>query len=422
LHVQCGLVLRHNVRMDDSGHRLNRTTGAQTPQTSVARGAGALELDRLLRQTRQRTLALAQDWKQAAGSLAAPFYAPELNPPLWELGHMAWFMERWTLRHPERHLGCRANPLAPLAPSRLKFADDGYDSSAVAHAQRWQLPLAGEEQTLEYLALVLEASLKALSAVTESDDALYFWRLCLMHEAMHNEAWVFMAQVLNIRLSSEAAFPGGGGCVPATSGRQIAVAARQWRLGAGPVCQGFAFDNELGERIVHVDAFEIDDRPVSWAQYLHFVEATGHPVPGHVRCGGRGWEQRHLGEWRPLQLGDCAVYLGLSDAMAWCAWAGRQLPTEAQWAVAAVSSGAFAWGQVWEWTASVFEPYEGFVAHPYRDYSMPWFGSHQVLRGASRATSDVVRDWRYRNYFLPERRDVYSGFRSVTPAQKTAKR
>jgi EgtB-related family protein len=72
----------------------------------------------------------------------------------------------------------------------------------------------------------------------------------------------------------------------------------------------------------------------------------------------------------------------------------------------------FHWGEVWEWTASTFEPYPGFVAHPYRDYSAPWFGSRPVLRGASFATQPRMRHARYRNYFTAERNDIFAGFRS----------
>ncbi|MBS1221228.1 MAG: Serine/threonine kinase, partial [Proteobacteria bacterium] len=97
---------------------------------------------------------------------------------------------------------------------------------------------------------------------------------------------------------------------------------------------------------------------------------------------------------------------------AWCCWAGRRLPTEAEWEAAAMTQAGFEWGQVWEWTASRFLPYPGFVAHPYRDYSAPWFGDRYVLRGASRATSPRMAHPRYRNFFLPERNDVPNGFRS----------
>jgi gamma-glutamyl hercynylcysteine S-oxide synthase len=94
------------------------------------------------------------------------------------------------------------------------------------------------------------------------------------------------------------------------------------------------------------------------------------------------------------------------------------LPTEVEWEVAASalntdeSANKFRWGEVWEWTASAFAPYPGFEAHPYQDYSAPWFGSRQVLRGACFATQPMMKNAKYRNYFTPDRTDIYAGFRT----------
>jgi len=108
------------------------------------------------------------------------------------------------------------------------------------------------------------------------------------------------------------------------------------------------------------------------------------------------------------------VHISLAEAQDYCAWAGRRLPTEAEWELAASSSRDedFKWGKVWEWTSSKFAPYPGFVAHPYLDYSEPWFGSRQVLRGACHATQPMMKNMKYRNYFTPERTDIYAGFRT----------
>ena len=105
------------------------------------------------------------------------------------------------------------------------------------------------------------------------------------------------------------------------------------------------------------------------------------------------------------------IHVNAFEAEAWCAWSKRRLPTAAEWERAAPH---LQWGHsVWEWTASAFEPYPGFKPGPYREYSAPWFGDHRELRGGSFATHARMHDPRYRNFFQPQRSDVFAGFRSV---------
>ena len=383
----------------------------------AGRKLNAQALDQALRTTRARTLGLIDAWALADPALHAPC-RPELNLPRWELGHIGWFQEWWIDRNAQRARGPACDPLHARKPSLMAGADALYDSSAVAHATRWQLALPTLEATKNYLGAVLDSTLALLSQAEDNDDALYFWRLVLFHENMHNEAAVYMAQTLGIglppALASGSGGPSGLAAIrpPAQSELEITIPAQTWLLGSAE--GGFRFDNELVAHPVALDAYRIDAAPVSWARYLDFATATGYPLPNPVRCHLGQWQQQRFGVWAPLDLEAPAVHVSLADANAWCRWAGRSLPTEAQWECAAVNRSDMAWGEVWEWTASMFEPFPGFVAHPYLDYSAPWFGSRQVLRGACTATAATMVSPRYRNFFTPERQDIFAGFRTVT--------
>jgi EgtB-related family protein len=371
-----------------------------------ARDGGREALAVHLRDSRATTLTLLDAYVAALGeSLVVP-YSVQLNPPLWETGHVAWFQDYWIARSRQRNLGIACDPDHERPGGRLAGADALYNSSRVAHATRWALPLPGLAATRDYLGASLDETLELLASADDTDDALYFYRLSLFHEDMHTEAAIYMAQALDIALPVEVL----RGPQAARPNCTLRLDPGSWTLGyAGG---GFAFDNELQAHEVVVGAFEIDSEPVSWARYLPYLEATGAQPPRYLRRQDGEWQCRVFGEWRALDHDAPATHLTWFEADAWCRWAGRRLPTEAEWEVAACTRPDFRWGQVWEWTASRFLPFPGFVAHPYRDYSAPWFGERYVLRGASRATSPRMVHARYRNYFTPERNDIHMGFRS----------
>jgi iron(II)-dependent oxidoreductase len=156
------------------------------------------------------------------------------------------------------------------------------------------------------------------------------------------------------------------------------------------------------------------DEPRWWTpEGLAWRQSLALACPRYLRRDGAGWQQWRHGQWANLDRALPACHLTQHEALAWCAWARRRLPSEAEWERAAcTASDGFTWGQVWEWTCSRFEPYPGFVPHPYVDYSAPWFGSRAVLRGASFGTQPRMRHPRYRNYFPAERNDIFAGFRT----------
>jgi EgtB-related family protein len=181
-----------------------------------------------------------------------------------------------------------------------------------------------------------------------------------------------------------------------------------------------------------VAPFEIDAAPVTNAEFLAFVAAGGYdrpalwpgeagrwrtasnlPHPQRWRRSDDRWQERWFDRWRPLDEDAPVIHVNAWEAEAYCRWAGRRLPSAAEWQFATGDS-RFHWGHsVWEWTADPFQPYPGFVAGPYADYSRPWFGDHRELRGGSFAAHERLHSPRYRNFFTPGRSDVFAGFRTV---------
>ena len=377
-----------------------------TTESLTARNGGRAALAAALRDSHQHTLTLLAAYANALGDELTIPYSTQLNPPRWEVGHIAWFQDYWISRNPQRARGVLADPDHQRPVGRLPEADTWYNSSQVAHPSRWTLPLPDLADTRAYLAAVLADTLSLLADTPESDDALYFYRLALFHEDMHREAAIYMAQALSIPLPEMLISPATvvEPLIP------LKIAGQTWTLGYPD--RGFAFDNELASLRVDLADFEIDSCVVSWARYLPFVDATGSTPPRYLRQHAGEWQMQLFGHWQLLRLDTPATHLTCHEAEAWCRWAGRRLPTEAEWELAASRQPEFSWGAVWEWTATPFQPYPGFVAHPYRDYSAPWFGDRRVLRGASRASSPRMVHSRYRNFFTPERNDIYAGFRS----------
>ena len=379
-----------------------------------------------LQASRRDTLATFSALEQSLPGLLVPQSA-ELNPPLWELGHIGWFQSHWLARNPLRDAGAAADPEVPRLAASRPDADQLYDSSHVPHDTRWGLPLPDANTTRAELAMQLEATLALLREAGDSDAALYFYRLTLLHEDMHHEAALYMAQALGVAISDARwqAVP-----LPEPPAPLVLEPGR-WSLGNGSDA-GFAFDNELGAHAVDVGTTHIDAQAVRWAEFLPFVEAGAYgeerwwspaglrwcsshrPIaPRYLRRDGPRWQHWRHGHWQALDQREAACHLSHHEAEAWCRWAGRRLPSEAEWERCALALPvAFRWGDVWEWTASPFAPYPGFTPHPYRDYSAPWFDGRPVLRGASFMTQPRLRHPRYRNYFPADRNDVPAGFRS----------
>lgn len=427
------------------------------------------ELIAMLTDSRRRTLELTGDLSRE--QLGVPLLEI-INPPVWELGHVAWFQEKWILRHFRGE--------APVRPDGDAF----WDSAAVAHEDRWTLPLPTCGQTLEYMEEVLNRVVERLGDRQIGEQEAYFHWLAAMHEDMHGEAFAYTRQTLGYPAPALSTGPVG----PAPS----AAAARDDEAGAdalipgGPFLLGaspgalFVFDNEKWAHERIVPPFRIARVAVTNAQFAGFVndcgyqrrefwseegwrwrdaESAQHPVYWTPQSGGK-WLVRHFDQAEPLDSGLPVIHVNWYEAEAYCRWAGRRLPSEVEWEMAASlppdgnGKRPYPWGEeppapgrahldgraagcvdvnamprgdsafgcrqmlgnVWEWTATDFQPYPGFVRDPYKEYSEPWFGGNRkVLRGGCWATrSRLIRNT-WRNFYTKDRRDVFAGFRTCAP-------
>lgn len=404
------------------------------------RKAGRELLSLALMDARNHTLHLFGQYQNALEKtgFAVPLLAT-LNPPLWELGHVAWFQERWIGRNLQRARGTRCDPAQARQASIEPNADRWWDSDQVPHDSRWTLDVPDMANCRAYLLNTLESTLELLEKADSDDDALYFYRLCLFHEDMHGEALTMMAQTIGLSLDKPllSAFTPP----PMALREPMLIPATTWQMGsASGVGSGFAFDNEKTLHAVSVPEFEIDAQPVTWAQYVEFVADGGYDRPelwhpdgwqwlqaqaaGEGRRGPRYVEQIGIGSGaviqtrfgQPMRMQGTqpAMHMTWWEADAWCRWAGRRLPAEVEWEVAAhtASRRGFRWGGVWEWMGTTFRPYPGFAPDPYQTYSQPWFGTHKVLRGGSFATRARMKYPKYRNFYMPGRDDIFCGFRS----------
>jgi len=440
------------------------------------------ELIDWVRDARQRTFDLVADLSE--DQLIVPHLAT-VNPWLWEIGHVAWFQEKWLLRR------------SATTPLIRPDADALYDSAAVHHDTRWRLPLPGREETVRYMTHVRDRVVECLLRPHLSPEDIYFTLLTVFHEDMHTEAFTYTRQTLGYaapRLGVASSSNNDAGKeemrdrslsasqpVARSSLGDAAIPEGIFELGAA-ADEPFVFDNEKWAHRVEIRPFAIGRAPLTQAEFVAFVEDGGyrdarwwseagwrwraeataaHPVYWRREGAGKWW-RRHFDQWRPLEPDYPVVHVNWHEAEAYCRWAGRRLPTESEWeAAAAVMPNAggpgldrgkrrFPWGaerpsgrhanldwhamgcvnvdgfpdgdsacgcrqmigNVWEWTASDFLPYPGFVADPYKEYSAPWFGTHKVLRGGCWATRARLLRNTWRNFYRPERRDVWAGFRT----------
>ncbi|HZP36122.1 MAG TPA: selenoneine synthase SenA [Methylomirabilota bacterium] len=424
----------------------------------------AADLVQALRDARRVELELLEDLTESQ-MLGSP--AHFIEPPIWEMGHVGWFQELWIRRHLD-------------GESTLLPGSDGiYDAFHVSYTRRWDHDYPSRARTLQYISEVLERTVGRLDCREPTSADAYFYTLAALHEDMHAENLTLIRQTLHYarprleNLDPAAARPPiDAGYVP----HDATVPGGRFLLGADPD-EPFVFDNEKWAHPVEVAPFRIASIPVTNAEFQRFVddggyrrrelwgrrgwdwrrrEAVEHPlfwVPGE---GGR-WHEHRFDLITPLEPWHPVVYVNWYEAEAYCRWARRRLPTEAEWEMAATfepSTGGkrrFPWGDdaptserasldyraggtidvralpagdspvgcrqmignIWEWVDDTFEPYPGFVCDPYKEYSEPYFGVKKVLRGGAWTTRSRLIRATWRNFYRRHRRNILAGFRTV---------
>lgn len=397
-----------------------------------------------------------------------------INPLRWEIGHVAYFYEYFILRQIYGEESILGNDKA----------DSLYDSIAVAHNNRWNLPLLSLEDTKSYMQGVLDKLCHRLpdGLATETDSFIY--QFGVFHEDMHDEAFLWARQTLAYPTPVfanviDAAILRNSGSHPGF----VDIPGGTFRLGA-EIDAPFMFDNEKYAHEVEVQPFSIARAPVTNSEFADFIEDGGYQQGRFWSREGRKWKSlnqaQHPGYWKnngnsqwmmrrfdqtiPLPLNEPVIHVTWYEAEAYCRWAGLRLPTEVEWEVAALgeadSNGnlssfkrRYPWGNsppdndranldgralgcvdvaahaggdsafgcrqllgnVWEWTSDTFQPFPGFRADAYVEYSTMLFGSTKVLRGGAWTSRSRMMHGTYRNFFEPHRWNIFSGFRTCKP-------
>ncbi|MET9293933.1 ergothioneine biosynthesis protein EgtB [Streptomyces sp. NPDC003077] len=433
------------------------------PETLRARAADALLAARA--RTELLTSCVEED------DLTAQ-HSPLMSPLVWDLAHIGNQEELWLWRAVGGH-----DPLRPEI-------DSVYDAFQHPRAERPSLPLLAPTEARGYVADVRGRVLDILERAELRGgpllDSGFAFGMIAQHEQQHDETMLITHQLRRGPAVLTAPDP------PVTSDgvlpHEVLIPAGAFTMGTS--AEPWALDNERPAHRRLVPAFLIDTTPVSNGAYLNFIEDGGYHDPRWWaaegwdqirrhglqaplfwrREGGR-WLRRRFGVIEPVPLDEPVLHVSWYEADAYARWAGRRLPSEAEWEKAARHdpiagrSLRYPWGDqdptpdranlgqrhlrpapvgsypegesrygvrqmlgdVWEWTSSDFLPYPGFRAFPYREYSEVFFGGpYKVLRGGSFAVDPVACRGTFRNWDLPVRRQIFSGFRTARDAEPEA--
>jgi len=415
-----------------------------------------------LTEARARTLLLVAPLSDADIRVQ---HDPLMSPILWDLGHIAHFEELWLTRN---------------LSGNIEFSEMPglYNPFEHPRATRAALPLPSLQALMQTAAEIRTDTLRSLeSADLRSAHPLlaggFVYNMVLQHEYQHNET---ILQTLQLKTGEPYRAPRV--MVAPSAGadsfdRMVRVDAGEYPIGTDDRIA--AYDNERPRHVITTGAYEIDAAPVTNAAYAQFIADDGYDrsdlwsgngrawladsgarAPKHWSKSADGWTTRTMNVSAPVAADHPVCHVCYHEAEAYARWAGKRLPTEQEWEIAAswnpatATSQRFPWGDadptalhanvdqlifgttpigafhrnvsplgcygmigdVWQWTSSDFSGYPGFVAYPYREYSEAFFGAeYKVLRGGSWATRPGAIRNTFRNWDYPIRRQIFSGFR-----------
>jgi iron(II)-dependent oxidoreductase len=427
-----------------------------SPTTAPTTLSAAAAVDALT-EARERTLALVAS---VSDEDLERVHSPLMSPLVWDLGHIAAFEDLW--------LGHRFGG-QPLLHGELL---DVYDAFETPRAGRGELPFLRTAGAREYLDEVRAQTLEAIATGDIGDGLLH--ELVIRHEHQHNETMLQTLQLARLSGYEPPLRQPGDAAVYATATGLELIEVPDGPCTIGASDDGFAYDNERPRHRTDVRGFLIGRSPIVNATYLNFVEGGGYERREWWSDDGWSWKEEydithpggwtadHAAEWRlgtlePLDPYRPVVHLSWFEADAFARAHGARLPTEIEWEKAATwdqetqSARPFPWGEdppepgvhgnldllgagpapvgghpagaspygclgmigdVWEWTSSAFGGYPGFSAYPYREYSEVFFDhGYRVLRGGSWSTRIRISTPTFRNWDLPERRQIFAGLR-----------
>jgi ergothioneine biosynthesis protein EgtB len=415
-----------------------------------------VQLDQHFHAVRQRTLQLARPLGEADMTIQAAAFA---SPGKWHLAHTSWFFEEFLLKcQPGYQPGCEAYGF---------LFNSYYEGVGARHtqAQRGLISRPGLAEVVAYRQHVDQAVQQWLQAGM-APELLAVVTLGLHHEQQHQE--LFLTDIL-YNLAANPLLPADHDMPPKVAALALPAPTRMIEFDGGLYAighdgAGFGFDNEFPQHAHYLQPYRLADRPVSNAEWLAFIEDGGYDEPllwlsdGWRTVQDEGWRMplhwhrrdgysaMTLEGLRSLDLQAPVTHISYFEADAYARWAGKRLPTEAEWENAArrqprrgnfAESGIYRplppapddggplyqlYGDVWEWTASPYAPYPGFRAGlnygvgAIGEYNGKFMNNQYVLRGGSCATPQSHIRASYRNFFYPHQRWQFTGLRLAEDA------